>query len=281
MINIQNNNTNDFIPGQLINIQNNNTSDIVPGQQEIKSEASSKADQVTACGKEAIEQGLIAQVECKENLPVTKYDQQVILSLGRGGTALGLNAKAAKAGIPSESIDLRDSQSPLEAISKLTPRSRLYIAGHCNKGLNSITSDEKVRKTFQDYVDLLIKHAPHLISNTSEDKIKVSVIACFGAVDNGNDKSFGYQLSQALDTAKIRAEVLARTEVMSRWLDDNHPELYQKLVGNKHHENGSKISFVTEKGVTTETPVDYPSKKTLKRSQESDVDFPPNKKRHI
>ncbi|WP_068467033.1 SH2 domain-containing protein [Candidatus Protochlamydia phocaeensis] len=198
------------------------------------------------------EQRLIELEELKA--PMGKYDQQLILNLGSGRSGAGLNAKANKQHIPSQMIDLRSNED-LSTLSKLTPSSRLYIIGHCSPGLDYIESDEGKRVTVDEYVKMLIDHSPELRKGTPQNKVKISIVACYGGVDNGEQKSFGFRLSQALAKAGIHAEVLARTDYVSRW--QGNPEDYKKFVGGQYHEEGSKLIFTTENGVTSVTPFVY------------------------
>lgn len=202
---------------------------------------------------EKMEQEVIEATELQEQENMSKYDQQVILNLGSGKSGEGLNAKARNQGLPSDMIDLRETEYDLSNFSRLTSGSRLYLIGHCKPGRHYIVSDEGVKVSVDDYVNML-KQVPALKNPIPGQKLKISVVACYAAVD-GENKSFAYQLSQALDKAGIPAEVLARTNIVSRWR--GKPEEYQKLVGGKHHAEGSKLVFTTEKGQTTVHPFQY------------------------
>lgn len=179
------------------------------------------------------------------------YDHQIVLTLGTGKTAKGLKEKAAGKNLVSESIDLRekDYEKELPLLKKLTPKSRLYLVGHCNAKLDTISSDEKVSLTYNDYADMLEKHAPQLIN--ADGKIKISLIACYAGV--GGEKSFAGKLSKALDQKKIPHIIYARTGEVSR----HKKGKYKKLVDGKHQQPGSKLIFQTEEGITNITPFIY------------------------
>lgn len=194
------------------------------------------------------------QIELEElRSPIVgKYDHQMILNLGSGRSAKGLNFKAQKNNLPSETIDLRQSNTGLSPLSKLTPSSRLYIIGHCGPGKDFIESDEKDKVTVDQFVEMLKQHAQKLKNGSPEHKITVSIVACQASVDDkAGNKSFGYRLSEALDKAGIPAEVHARAGIVSRGEDD--PKDYKKYVDGKYHEQGSKQIFITENGHTTMT----------------------------
>jgi hypothetical protein len=203
---------------------------------------------------EKADQEVIEATELQEQENVSKYDRQIILNLGSGKSAEGLNAKARHQGLPSKMIDLREADCDFSDLSRLTSGSRVYLIGHCKPGRNYIVSDEGVRVTVDDYVNML-KQVTALKNPSLGQKIKISVVACYAAVDGEHHKSFAYQLSQALDKAGIPAEVLARTDIVSRWR--GKPEEYKKFVGGKHHAEGSKLVFTTENGQTTVHPFQY------------------------
>ncbi|WP_068469443.1 C80 family cysteine peptidase [Candidatus Protochlamydia phocaeensis] len=186
----------------------------------------------------------------------TAYDQQIILNLGSGRSGHGLNAKAGKHGLPSQMIDLRKKEE-LSALSKLTPSSRLYLIGHYEPGNDYIeTSDKGDKVTVDEYVKMLIDYAPELQKGTPERHIKISLVACSGAVDSGEQKSFGFRLSQALDAAGIHATVIARVDEVSRW--GGKPEDYKKFVKGRYKADGDKVIFTTISGKTSSLPYFYP-----------------------
>lgn len=199
----------------------------------------------------------------KEQTPISKYDYQLQLNLGRGVTASMLETKAHRHQLEVETIHLNphaeELTSSTEKISKLTHHSRLYLIGHAHAGTSKVTSEEKTDLTYDytltvsHFVNLLKNKAPHLQKQEDGKRLTISLVACYAGIEGlSGEKSFALQLSQALDQAGIPAEILARTATVQ-----GEPSLLQKQVAQRHHSTGDKISVVTINGQSTIRIVQY------------------------
>lgn len=182
-----------------------------------------------------------------------QYDQQLILNLGKGNTAKGLGGKAQENNLISNTIDLRNQISPATKLieigedqqklfKNLTHYSRLYVVGHCNKGLPGVFSDEGVYLSATALANALSKYATQLKQTHSEGNIlRISLVACFGgkATNLQDDNSFCDELQREMNLHGIPCEILGRTDSVSRW--DGRLTGYKKFVGGRHHNTGDKL----------------------------------------
>jgi len=195
----------------------------------------------------------------------TEYDEQIILNLGSGKSAIGLTEKrSAKKGKSSDTIDLREqrSESDFLAMKKLTSQSRLYLVGHGAPNGNTLSSDSlpsnnnsRVAWSYTQFADLIAQHAPQLKGQS--EAITISLVACHGGV--GGLDSFGAKLSKDLDRRGIHAKIHARMGSVSRH-DGKSP--YKKTVDGEYHKDGSKVVIETVNGNTTVEPHLYSENKS-------------------
>jgi hypothetical protein len=200
------------------------------------------------------EQARIEAAMVREQKDVSKYDRQLVLNLGSGNSARGIQAKEEKKHrLTTDIIDLRkvglEKDLDLSDLKNVTYSSRIYIIGHCAPGSPFISSDEGIVLDVNYYVDLLKKQATQLQKKDPNKKLTISCVACFAGVGISDMRlSFAEELSKALDKAGIPAVVLAPTASIKRWR--GVPEDYKKIIGGKHHAPGSKVRVVTKKGAT-------------------------------
>lgn len=197
---------------------------------------------------------------------IPKYDYQLQLDLGSGITARHLEERAQSKEIESCTLSLKQTEQELEPlwgrITRLTHYSRLYLIGHAYPGASELTSETKPDQT-HDFIwtvsqiaILLSKNAPHLIKKDqgdSEQRLKISLVACHAGLSEERKNCFAVQLSKILDLVKIPAEILARTHNVNIQAEGR----FQKEVNGRHHSLGDKISIITCNGQTTIQVVSY------------------------
>ncbi len=205
----------------------------------------------------------------------SSYDMQFLITLkGRDLYANLIRKKGNLNGIKTHIIDLTSEHPDFSALKKASPQSRIIFNGHCNPGSDRLrqlsSSEDPTRKsgqTVDDLASILFTHASQLKSSTSsKHKVKISVIGCFSAVDDGENKSFSYRLSRKLGEKQvntIHATVNGYNNFVQMHLFGK--KKVGKLVQDLHHEkDGYKSSFVTEKGETIKH--DYRKKECEKAS---------------
>lgn len=160
----------------------------------------------------------VAPVQVQAEPLRSKYDRQVILNLDGGNTARTISDKGNRKGLHSDIIHLLGGQPDYSPLRNLTERSRIYIIGHCNAGVDSIFSNG-VRMSYIIYAEMIAVMAPQLVNN--RHSLRVSAYCCYGG--RGWDKndlrrpqehsspSFCDKLSKALASKGILAEVQGRT----------------------------------------------------------------------
>ncbi len=214
------------------------------------------------------------------------YDHQLILNLGSGNSAKGLTGKAKKRQLNSHTIDLRNqhldqlSKEQSQFFQQLSHQSRIYMIGHCNKGKHYIISDEGVKITAEQFADMIAKHAPQLKDSQSSQKLRISVVACYGGAHSAKgNESFSSKLCHLLQERGIDCEVIGRVAPVSRW--DGRENGYEKRVEGRHHHTGDKIIFrPAGKAKTRQEIFQYPNSSSKTDSLDPDLislDVPLNK----
>lgn len=201
-------------------------------------------------------QTLNEKKEKKESALKPKYDRQLVLNLGTGNTGRGLNEKALKKGSAgvAKMCDLRTEKLKKE---KLTPFSRVYIIGHCNKGLSHIESDDKKIVTVKQFAKMIARAMGSPNGTTSEQRLKINLVACEAANRNEKYDSFAHQLSLALANKSIHADVIARNESVVRRQDDETGPMHIRTQTEKNDPKKSVTKFsyytnpVTKKTIKT------------------------------
>jgi hypothetical protein len=200
--------------------------------------------------------------------------QFLVTTKGMDASARLIIKKGKLNGIKTHVIDLTKEHPNFSILKIATEQSKIIFNGHCNPGSDRLRelstyedSSRKSGKPVEYFTDLLFTHAPQLKSSTSASKrVKISVIGCFSAVDDGENRSFSYRLSRLLSEKEdntIHATVNGYNNFVM--MHAFGKKKVGKLVGDLHHEkDGYKSSFVTEKGVTIRH--DYRKKECEKRT---------------
>lgn len=184
-----------------------------------------------------------------------KYDNQVILNLGRGISQKRLTEKYEKKyGLVSKTIDLKDPVSSKDDLKNLTHNSRVYLIGHIKKEkeLYVLSDSAELNKgkaySIAQLVDYF-KMSNHLVQKDPNGrKLTISLVGC------SNKKpidSFAASLSQALDAAKIPAIVYERTRNVSVNESGQKMITTESSDGEKeqvHQPRGWKRKFETNEG---------------------------------
>ncbi len=196
--------------------------------------------------------------------PPTKYDFQLIFDMRpTTGQAEALAQKAISKNIPTEIIpiyDLKTVQEKFHLIKLLTHRSRVYIIAHGQAGTDRVEGESligRITAKYTSFAKLFSDEAPDLKKRPVDHRrITISLVVCYGATRLTNGKeSYAFKLSNALCVVGIEARIIARHGISSTYIIGDS---VRKTVNRKHHENGTKFSFVTTQiGYTEVTPIKY------------------------
>ncbi|HSX04417.1 MAG TPA: C80 family cysteine peptidase [Rhabdochlamydiaceae bacterium] len=190
----------------------------------------------------------------EEHKKPPKYDYQLIFDMREGSKqAEALAQKAKNNGIPTDILNLKKDPTK-EQMERVTHRSRVYIIAHGSEGVDSLRQG-KIEKTFQNFADIFSLSPKLNEEPKNNQRVKISLVICEGATDGDKgEKSFAEKLSNSLYSKGILAEVVARKG------ESSTDKIYmRKLVGEKHHAEGTKFSFITTEKGTLITPIKYHS----------------------
>ncbi|HSX04415.1 MAG TPA: C80 family cysteine peptidase [Rhabdochlamydiaceae bacterium] len=186
-----------------------------------------------------------------------KYDNQHIIYIEPAmAQAKALERKAFEKGRLTYMFPFSENmiQKQMECVSH---RSRVYIIAHGGPGLDFLTDESQSGKqiTSENLANLfLMAHRLRKVPKNKQ-RVKISLVVCNGATEGDKgQKSFAENLSKSLYSKGILAEVVAR-----KGLSSVDTVKRRKLVGDKHHAEGTKFSFITTRKGTISTPIKYNS----------------------